>query len=493
MAFTTQEEADIRAAFYGPGGQINDLPIAEDLEGAHVEVQAKSGGSFRVNLMGAFGAFNGSIAGRVWSESQATPIGKPYGNIDMLRNLPALLGIGCYLVADDRTRRKLDGTNHYYYADGSPAKLDGSEGQYMWCWNGHWYAYRVDVAGNHYEIVSFTKPGPEWESYYIPEGGTSAIGGGVVDRQAVARGGGSNDPRLCSLISDDARYRGGNNEDAYDGAHNSFLGTVASNINGSTFSRYARDRGEGWEAGWYVARAVQEYLFRIIMGTRNSQAPFNPNKDANGLYQGGLGAGVTGISTTQWENHNHSRPFIKTSVGVELGDGLGVVPFEVKSSSGQVIYTAPVPVFFGLKNPYGYLYRFNAGIKVYTSPEKTIAYVAPSMYGYNRQAYGDAEGMVKAAELPGQYGYIKRLSMHLLCGLPTELGASDATFYCDHFWSRAPTEEWGWWSRMSGGLADASVSAGMHSAYARGGTDYGQNYVTSPLVYFVEDPVTAAV
>ena len=238
---------------------------------------------------------------------------------------------------------------------------------------------------------------------------------------------------------------------------------------------------------------MQEYLFRIIMGTRNCQAPFNPEKDANGLYQGGLGAGVTGFSYSLWEKHNGVYPYIKTSAGVELGDGLGVSLYDVVNSSGQVIYTAPVPVFFGLKHPYGYLYRFNAGVKVHVSPEKTIAYVAPSMYGYNRQAYGDAEGMVKAAELPGQYGYIKRLSMHLLCGLPTEVGASDATYYCDHFWSRAPTEEWGWWSKASCGCSEQGAAAGMHLTYARGSVDYRSPYITSPLCYFEEDPVVAVV
>ena len=183
MAFTTQEEADIRAALFNSGGQINDLPVAADIGDCNVEAQsASSGASFKVNIARALSSVNGSIAGRVWNEALSTPTGAPYGNIDMLRNLPALLGIGCYLVTDDRKRRKLDGANHYCYADGSPAKLDGSEGQYMWCWGAHWYAYRVDVAGNYHEIVSLTKPGAEWESYYVPAGGISAFNAAVIDR-----------------------------------------------------------------------------------------------------------------------------------------------------------------------------------------------------------------------------------------------------------------------------------------------------------------------
>ena len=49
--------------------------------------------------------------GRYWNESNSTyRAAGYYGSLDMLRKLPELLGLGCYLVQDDRTRRKLDPT-----------------------------------------------------------------------------------------------------------------------------------------------------------------------------------------------------------------------------------------------------------------------------------------------------------------------------------------------------------------------------------------------
>lgn len=92
----------------------------------------------------------------------------------------------------------------------------------------------------------------------------------------------------------------------------------ATNISTTNFGSYARKRGEGWKAYWFVARAVVEYLFEIIMGTENSQEAFREDKGENGLYQGGFGMGVTDMP--DWGNYNGTYPLIPTSVGLEAGD-----------------------------------------------------------------------------------------------------------------------------------------------------------------------------
>jgi hypothetical protein len=202
----------------------------------------------------------------------------------------------------------------------------------MWCWDTHYFCTKKE--GNYlYEAVSL-EPLSGWECYRVPAGGTSALGFGVLDRTAN---------KLCSLISMDARYRGGNNNSEYDGTYRTFLGRPTTAISTRDFSIYARKRGEGWEAGWYVSRAVQEYLFRIIMGTRHSQAAVNPNKDANGLYQGGLGEGATQMPN--WNNYQPGYyPVIPCSAGVELADGVGEGTYNITDPySNEIIYAALKP------------------------------------------------------------------------------------------------------------------------------------------------------
>jgi hypothetical protein len=475
MAFTAEEEADLKdlMSAYKRGKKINELGVSQaGIENYTIEVQDNSGESKKVNLMQAISTVNKRMAVRRWNETLSTPTGEAFGNIDFLRELPSLLALGCYLVTDDRKKKKLDPTNHYRYQDGSPAKLDGSEGQYMWCWNKHYYASWKD--GNYtYEAVSL-EPIEGHECYCVPAGGVSALGGGVLDRTNYI---------LCSVVNDSAQYRGGANQSAWDGTYRSQLGMVATSITYRDFSTYARKRGEGWEANWYVAQAVTGYLFSVIFGSRNSQAAFSANKDANGLYQGGLGAGVTNMPN--WDLWGY-YPIIPTSAGIELGDSCGESAYNVLKEDGSVHYAAKIPVFFGLKHPYGHVWKVVRGILVDAGAEKTTAYVAPSLYAGMNDA--SVEGMIKAAELSRAEGWAKRISMNKLCGLTTEIGGSASSYYCDYFYTNAQSYQ-GLRVRLAGTSASYGTYAGAFCSDVYTAWSSTRTTVSSPLCFFEEDPL----
>ena len=92
---------------------------------------------------------NEGYACRRWNMDNSTDIGEAVGNIDYLRRLPSLLGLGCYLVDRNHGRRKLDPTNHYKFATGEAAALDGSMGDYQWGWGTKWY-YAWWTEGSYY-------------------------------------------------------------------------------------------------------------------------------------------------------------------------------------------------------------------------------------------------------------------------------------------------------------------------------------------------------
>lgn len=478
MALTENEESKFRVmlAAFENGKRVADLPRASGgLEDYMVEVQDVSGESAWVNLFHAISMVNKKIAIRRWDETKSTPIGEAYGNLDFLRELPSVLGLGCYLVTDDRKRRKLDPTNHYKFADGSPAKLDGSAGQYMWCWNAHYYASWKE--GNYfYEAVSLN-PIEGVECYRIPAGGTSALGNAVLDRATST---------LCSLISDDPKYRGGANQADWDGTYRSQLGKPVSAIMMTNCSVYARKRGEGWESQWYVSRAVQEYLFRLIMGTRNSQSEFDATKDANGLYCCGLGAGVTEVASGAWSTYNGYYPLIPTSAGVELGDGVGVATYNVPAEDGSVFHTAKIPVFFGLKNLYGNLWTGVRGLIIDAGAEISSVYVAPSLY--QNYANDSVAGMIKAAECSRVETYTKKVSMNKLCCMPTEPGATAATYYSDmHYCNHGSSQ--GLRCRLVGGSAFSGACAGAFCSFSYFAVSTSIANFSGALCFFEEDPV----
>ena len=48
-----------------------------------------------------------------------------------------------------------------------------------------------------------------------------------------------------------------------------------------------------------------------------------------------------------WSSHNGGYPIIPTSVGIELGDSVGVSDYAVKGSDGGTVHQAHVPCFLG--------------------------------------------------------------------------------------------------------------------------------------------------
>ena len=421
----------------------------------------------------------GGYACRRWNIDNSSPVGEAVGNLDYLRELPTLLGLGCYLVDKNHGRRKLDPTNHYKFATGETAKLDGSMGDYMWGWNTKWY-YAWWVEGSYFYEAASLNPIPGKYNYVIPVASTAAIGVSVVDRENL---------ELVSVINTAAKYRGGNNDADLDSAFNTQLGRAATNLTAATFGEYARKKGDGWEGYWYAHSAMIGALFRIIFGTRNVQASYNANKDSDGLYQGGLGAGVTGAGSwwTGSDGYNY-YPFLPTDAGVELGDSCGVSSQTVTCADGSTV-TVSVPVFFGLKNFFGYLGRWGRGELISKNSDGSgDIYVVPKLH--STYSMSSLTGLTKVATVPAaavasSWEYTKQLSMQNLCHVPTVTGATSSTFYSDGFYNdnavsglRVPSR---------GGIASNAGFAGLEFLYVNNGVSASYASYGSPLCEAAED------
>lgn len=433
------------------------------------------------------------IAGRVWNEDNGTPKAESYyGSVKALRDLPKRLGLGRYLVKDDRTRRKLDPNDSHKYLDGTPAALDGTQGQCMWCWNG-FYANIWHEGSRLIKAVTFDGPVGNDISIWIPAGGISWLGAGVIDR-GDAPYTDKTKWKLCSVINNSEQFRGGGGN-ALDASkftkapadttpQITMLGMPATNISATDFGTYARKRGEGWEANWFVARFVVEFLFEVIMGTENSQEEFNANKDANGLYQGGFGNGIAFFQ--EWNKYNNNYPLIPTRVGLEAGDGVCLVDYNLPNASGGTYHTFKVPVFFGLVGAgFGNLWQCVRGIIVDPSNEKQKAYVSPSMYAaYDNKTVSDK---ILVAECPREQGWITRKSYRGLCCMPTELGGSVSIRYSDCYYTNKGIST-DLRVRFAGGFSGNGTEAGASYTNMFFKHEYKISNASAPLCYFTEDP-----
>ena len=432
--------------------------------------------------------------GRYWNESlsQSKATGF-FGNLEFGKQLVNNLGLGRYLVTDDRRFTKLKASKSTEDVDGRTVALDGTQGQCIWGWLKHYYGNWQEVINGNiytYEVVSLLPSYKGHKLIEIPRGGVSWLSAAVWD----AAGG-----KLCSLISDDANYRGGGGSalstttysplDA-DMPQCSMLGMPRTQKSLSAFSTAARLRGTGWEANWFVARAVVEYLMRIYFGNRNSQAAFNSSDDADGLPQGGLGAGVADMP--HWDTFNGYYPLIPNAFSIkdaddnDIGDFTGVKTYVIKNKDNETVYSAPVPFFAGLMNPFGHLYQFVNGVIIDIAAEGTSdIYVTPSMAAAVDQS--TVADKLFAGHMARTSGYIKKLILNRLCGLPSEVGGSASTYYADYLYT-SPASYNGKKVCLAGGHANCGACAGASCSHADySASDTGAR-ISAPLCVFSDDP-----
>ena len=432
-------------------------------------------GFFPASLLG-----NDGYAAVRFNLDESSPAGERCGNLEYVRQLPSLLGLGCYLVGDDHSRKKLDPSNHYKLATGEAAVLDGTMGQYQWGTRTPFYIATWIEGSYLYEAASL-KPIPGRECYKIPVFSVAAGHAGIIDRTNNI---------LCSLICTAEQYRGGSGSALTTGNGSSdnlsMLGYAATAKGTATFESLGRKRGEGWGAGWYWIETVIMILADIILGTRNIQASFNSTKDSNGLYQGGLGSGISGMPS--WDAYNSYYPVVPYSAGVELGDALGVGSFAVKNSSGTVVYNAPIPCFFGLKNPFGHLWvGKNRIVAVINSDKSYSFYVAKS--SLTEWSYSDTANMKKVGTIvpstPGSWNYIKRINFLGLAGMPSEDGGTTSTYRCDGCYFDSATS--GFRAPLGSGYAYNGGGGGLAYFYGYYAPSDSHAHLSSPLCECVGD------
>lgn len=478
--------------FNGGGGGGGSITVANNVEKDNYNpVSSDAVYRYVNNRLEAFG--------RYWIEENSTPVAAGYiGSAERGRDFIKWLELGRYLVTDDRIFKKLWAGNSQKYDNGSimggAAALDGTEGQCMWCWCQFYYGYWEEELNNQHYTFEVVSKNPLFEGHRlipIPRGGVSWLSAGVWDATTG---------KLCSLISDDANYRGGSGSALSAATYTSLdntmkqltmLGMPRTEKSTTQFGAAARLRGEGWEANWFVAEAVVEILMRLYFGNRNIQAAFDATSDSVALHRGGLGSGVTNMP--DWQHYNGYHPLIPNEFSIldadnnDIGDFTGVKNYAILNKDSKTVYSAPVPFFAGLMNPFGHLYKGVRGLIIDIAENGTSdVYIAPSMADtYDATTVADK---VLAGHMARTSGYAKKLILNKLAMLPAQVGASVSTYYADYLYTD-PANYHGLKVRLAGGRAAAGTPAGAAYSYTDSAASHSAATLSAPLCVFAEDPV----
>jgi hypothetical protein len=376
------------------------------------------------------------------------------------------------LPIQSRMRRCLlkdDGTvNYYLHAsdstlrdNGAAANLTGTAGQVMVEIPEHWRKFEMEGTKVRVLISEFSLPG----FHFVPKVYRSAYEA-AIDRTD----GGA--PKLCSVMNAAPEFRGGNNNAAYDGQSNSLLGMPGTATSLTNFRAYARRRGTsgkngaGWNCDVYDIQKTCYWLYVIEYASLNCQAAYNAAPDANGYRQGGLGDGVTTLTSALWSSFNGYNPFIPCGYTNSLGNRTGIINFTMPQEYGAAL-TVQVPSYRGLENPFGHVWSWTDGCKcrIQSADGGGLSefYVCNGPDKFQDSSYDDYE---LRGNLPRASGYVKELLVGEYGDNMPEVAsdASSTTYFCDHFYTNIPASGEAMRGVPFGGLAYSGAAAGF--AYA---------------------------
>lgn len=466
-----------------------------------------------------------------WYTNQSPSRVMRIGNMNLHKSLPIQSGMyRCVLNDNGEEAYKLDPNDSTKKEDGTPAVLDGTDGQVM-VYIPVFYA-RFESKGYRRRVMlsDHYKPG------FIRMGGcyVSAYEA-TVDRTT------STLIKLASVVNTTANFRGGNNNAEWDSTYRSLLGMPATAISLTNFRNYARNRKDGdtqWNCMDYTAYKAVYWLYVVEYADRNCQLDFNENLTSDGLRQGGLGAGVTNINSEKWDSFNGYCPFVPCGHTNSLGNKTGIVqfimPFEYDAggaanyagaydagtpytdgqfvSDGQELYecianaasgtalsdttyfthvprtSTNVPSYRGIENIFGHIWKWTDGVHIKVQSEeaggKSILYTSDNPANYQDTNY---EGYEEKGYVARTNGYVRDIIFgrdgDFYVSEDSATGGSSTTYFSDYFYTNIPASGESMRGVLYGGAAYYGASAGFVCAYTFAAPSYTASSIGSRLCY----------
>lgn len=377
-----------------------------------------------------------------WDTKISSPTLTRIGNTDLHKSLPVQsLMRGCIVNNYGAIVKYLNSSNW------TQEIRDGSQGDVMVEIPKHYRKFesegtvrRVKISTEHLEGFNLVK------KYYISAYEAS------IDR---------NSNTLHSIINTSIDYRGGNNDKGLDDTPRSLLGRPVTNLTRSSLRTAAQNKGVNWSILTYEAYKTIYYLYIIEYASFNSQLAFNAQPTATGLKQGGLGMGVTTLSSNDWSTYNNYNPFVPCGHTDSLGNHSGVVNYNMSYTiNTSSIYTVTVPRYRGIENIFGHIWKWLDGInvKVHTSNDPIEVYTCNIIEAFYDDGYANYSkiGNITAGN------YIKEIMFKYFGDIvPTAIGGSSSTYMCDKAYNAYSQNTEVLRGAVIGGSAYSNYDAGL--------------------------------
>ena len=357
-----------------------------------------------------------------WNTTASDPTVTRIGNSALHRTLPVQsLLRGCIVNDAGNVVYYLHPTNWAYKADGTASTRDGTVGQVMVEFPTYYYCFQ-DSAGWQLlkisldNIQGFTRANKFYHGAY---------------KAALQRRNTTPANKLSSVKTLSSDYRGGGDQN-WDATDSTLCGKPATAISRTNYRTYATNRGAKYYQRSYEDCKSIYRLFIVEYATRNSQAAVDTTLTAEGYRRGGLGTGVTNVTSAKWAKRGF-YPIIPCGSSDERGNRSGEVSYTIVFASGNE--TIKVPRYRGVESAFGDIWEFIDGVNIYYQTagegDRSLLYVI-----YNQSNYVDvinSNNVLVSDKFVRTGGYTKTI-----IGGPrgelfsSSVGATGTTYWCDY-------------------------------------------------------------
>lgn len=390
-----------------------------------------------------------------WDVTVADPTCTRIGNPLFHKSLPIQSEYKGCVVKNGKLQYYLNPNDWTKTSNGSNSNLDGTDGDVM-IHTPKFYGKSGSNGNKRWVRISTVKVDASWVE--IPEMFISAY------RNTIYTDGDTT--KVASVVSTDAKYRGGGRRPAYDeylstDQFKTDLGKPVSNISRATMRTYAAATGHELLC-YEFYKWIFYWNYVIEYANFNSQKEFNSELTSDGYHQGGLGPGLTTWDWGQWSSYNGNYAIAPCGYTNEFGNFSGVKAIQLQSPE-KTLYANR---WRGFENPFGDIWTNLEGIVIKRDAAKANSNVYTTT---DVSKYGEDYSLFDIAGVEiAQDGWIVTFDLGSKAEIiPSSIARSDSTYKCDYHWCNVDSVENK--TLLVGGCADPGSAAGLGSFNSRFG------------------------
>lgn len=358
-----------------------------------------------------------------WDITVANPNCIRIGNPVLHKSLPIQSQLRGCIATGNKIKYYLDPNNWAYKEDGSASVLDGTDGEVK-VHIPKFYGKSGSNGNKRWVRISTIRLDNSWVE--IPEM--------LIDAYRLTVNNTTN--KAASVVNTSAEYRGGGNRSNRDtlDSISTDLGKPRTAIGRPTARTWVKNKADGSALlNYEYYKWVMYWLPVIEFANFNMQATYIAEPTSEGYKQGGLGTGLTTLTSAHWSEVNGYYPLTPNGYTNEFGNFTGIKNITIPATTNCAAKTSSVCRYRGFENLFGDIWTDLDGVLIVPTADTSVprkVYTSVNSKDYNDSDYSSYR---LAGEEIQKEGYITTFDLGEQAEIiPSAVGGGSTIYKCDY-------------------------------------------------------------